>query len=261
MAAREEFPRHPERRFEGGGLVSVVAVVQEDAGGRPGDDPVRLLVGEPAWVGEPPGIAPDLLEPREVFGSADGERDQFPMLEGLAKDRDADALRTFDGGEIAVEPAVVGHRAAHRVSENLFRRGNLRAGGRREERRHENGGRRRTRHEKRLPNRPQQAVPARHDPRYLSAPMERRRFTALAAGSALALLWQQACAEVEETGEVSAATANTLLDHQGPRGIYEDPAELERLRRAIGNMVEVQRTLREFPLDPDEPPLPVFRRG
>ena len=91
--------------------------------------------------------------------------------------------------------------------------------------------------------------------------MRRREFAALAAAGAAAALWQQACREVEETGEVSAGTVRTLLDHQGPRGIYEDPGELDRLRRAIENMIGVQRNLREFPLDPDEPPLTVFRRG
>ena len=91
--------------------------------------------------------------------------------------------------------------------------------------------------------------------------MRRREFTALAAGSAAALVWQQACAEVEETGELSAETVGTLLDHQGPRGIYEDPAELDRLRRAIENMIGVQRTIRELPLEPDEHPLTVVRRG
>ena len=93
--------------------------------------------------------------------------------------------------------------------------------------------------------------------------MNRRRFaTAAAAGTgAMALLWQQACTEVADTGEVSVATARTLLDHQGPRGIYDDAAELERLRAAIANMVDVQGQLREFPLDPDEPPLTVFWRG
>ena len=91
--------------------------------------------------------------------------------------------------------------------------------------------------------------------------MNRRRFAALAAGGGIAAVWAQACREVEESGEVSAATAETLLDHQGPRGIYADPAELDRLRRALGNMVGVQRTLREFPLDPEEPPLLIFRRG
>ena len=91
--------------------------------------------------------------------------------------------------------------------------------------------------------------------------MDRRRFAATVAGSALAAVWQQACREVQETGEIAAATAEILLDHQGPRGLYANPGELERLRRALGRMVEVQRTLREFPLDPDEPPLTIFRRG
>lgn len=91
--------------------------------------------------------------------------------------------------------------------------------------------------------------------------MNRREFTAAAGASAVALAWAQACTEVAETGEVSTATANTLLDHQGPRGIYGDARELERLKAAIANMVNVQRTLRDFPLDPDEPPLLVFRRG
>ncbi len=93
--------------------------------------------------------------------------------------------------------------------------------------------------------------------------MDRRQFaTAAAAGAGgMALLWQQACTEVADTGEVSAATAQTLLDHQGPRGIYEEAEELDRLRAAITNMINVQRQLREFPLDPDEPPLTVFWRG
>ena len=91
--------------------------------------------------------------------------------------------------------------------------------------------------------------------------MRRRDFAALAAASTAGALWQQACAEVRTPARLSAETVGTLLDHQGPRGIYEDPAELERLRRAVANMINVQRTLREFPLDPDEPPLTVFRRG
>ncbi len=91
--------------------------------------------------------------------------------------------------------------------------------------------------------------------------MRRRDFAALAAASTAGVLWQQACAEVESTGALSAETVGILLDHQGPRGIYENPAELDRLRRAVENMINVQRTLREFPLDPDEPPLTIFRRG
>jgi len=90
--------------------------------------------------------------------------------------------------------------------------------------------------------------------------MDRRQFATAGAG-AMALLWQQACTEVADTGEVSAVTARTLLDHQGPRGIYEEAEELDRLRAAIANMIDVQRQLREFPLDPDEPPLTVFWRG
>ncbi len=91
--------------------------------------------------------------------------------------------------------------------------------------------------------------------------MDRRRFAAATGAGAVALLWQQACTEVADTGEVSAATAQTLLDHQGSRGIYEDAEELDRLRAAIANMIDVQRQLRDFPLDPDEPPLTIFRRG
>ena len=90
--------------------------------------------------------------------------------------------------------------------------------------------------------------------------MDRRQFATAGAG-AMALLWQQACAEVADTGEVSPATARTLLDHQGPRGIYEEAEELDRLRAALANMIGVQRELREFPLDPEEPPLTVFWRG
>ncbi len=89
--------------------------------------------------------------------------------------------------------------------------------------------------------------------------MRRRHFPLSAVLAAAA--WQQACREADESGEVTAATAQTLLDHQGARGIYEDPAELDRLRRALANMIGVQRTLRDFPLDPDEPPLTIFHRG
>ena len=93
--------------------------------------------------------------------------------------------------------------------------------------------------------------------------LDRRQFTKLAAAgtSALAVAWQQACAQVSETGEVSAATVRTLLDAQGPRGIYDQETELNRLRAAVTNMIRVQEELRSFPLDPDEQPLTVFWRG
>ena len=49
----------------------------------------------------------------------------------------------------------------------------------------------------------------------------RRQFTKVAGVGAagLAMAWQQACAQVAETGEVSTETVHALLDAQGPRGI------------------------------------------
>jgi len=91
--------------------------------------------------------------------------------------------------------------------------------------------------------------------------MRRRDFAALAASTAAGAPWQHACPAAGDSGPGSPAPARTLLDHQGPRCSYEDPAELDRRRRAITGMVDVQRTLREFPLDPDEPPVTIFRRG
>ena len=91
--------------------------------------------------------------------------------------------------------------------------------------------------------------------------INRRQFAKVAGTATLAAAWQQACIDVDETGEVSAETVRTLLDAQGPRGIYERPDELERLRVAVRNLIGVQAQLRDFPLDPDEQPLVVFWRG
>ena len=91
--------------------------------------------------------------------------------------------------------------------------------------------------------------------------VNRRQFAKVAGTATLAIAWQQACTEVEHTGEVTAETVRTLLDAQGPRGIYEDAGELERLRAAVRNLIGVQAELRDFPLDPDEQPLVVFWRG
>jgi len=92
---------------------------------------------------------------------------------------------------------------------------------------------------------------------------DRRQFTRVAGAgvAAMGLAWQQACVEVAETGEVATDTVLTLLDAQGARGIFDNADELERLRGAVGNMIRVQETLRNFPLDDDEQPLTVFRRG
>lgn len=82
----------------------------------------------------------------------------------------------------------------------------------------------------------------------------------LGSSAATALAWEVARAQVEDTGEVSAETVRVLLDAQGPRGIYDDPEQLELLRTAVANMIRVQAELRAFPLDSDEQPALVFRR-
>ncbi|MEE3137586.1 MAG: hypothetical protein VX291_06545 [Gemmatimonadota bacterium] len=91
----------------------------------------------------------------------------------------------------------------------------------------------------------------------------RRQFTKVAGigAAGLAMVWQQACAQVAETGEVSMETLRTLLDAQGPRGIYECDEEFERLRRAVANSIQISNELRSFPLNDDEQPLTIFRRG
>ena len=91
----------------------------------------------------------------------------------------------------------------------------------------------------------------------------RRQFTKVAGigAAGLAMVWQQACAQVAETGEVSTETLRTLLDAQGSRGIYEHEEEFERLRRAVANSIQISNELRSFPLNDDEQPLTIFRRG
>ena len=93
--------------------------------------------------------------------------------------------------------------------------------------------------------------------------IDRRQFTKVAGAgaAAMAVAWQQACVQVSDTGKVSAETVRTLLDAQGPRGIYDDEEEFERLRRAIANSTRIANELRAFPLSEDEQPLTIFRRG
>ncbi len=89
----------------------------------------------------------------------------------------------------------------------------------------------------------------------------RRKFGGIVGTSAAsALAWETASAQVAESGEVTGETVHVLLDAQGARGIYDDPAQFELLRRAVGSMIRVQQELRSFALDPDEQPLLVFRR-
>ena len=73
--------------------------------------------------------------------------------------------------------------------------------------------------------------------------INRRQFAKVAGTATLAAAWQQACTDVDETGEVSAETVRTLLDAQGPRGIYERPDELDRLRVAVDHRVRVSAAL------------------
>lgn len=93
--------------------------------------------------------------------------------------------------------------------------------------------------------------------------IDRRQFTRLAGAgtAAAALAWQQACTQVAEDGEVTAETVRVLLDAQGGRGIYDEPAELERLRRAVASSIRISEELRAFELSEDEQPLTIFRRG
>ncbi|MDE0898590.1 MAG: hypothetical protein OSA81_06210 [Longimicrobiales bacterium] len=93
--------------------------------------------------------------------------------------------------------------------------------------------------------------------------IDRRQFTKVAGAgaAAMAVAWQLACTQFSETGEVSAETVRTLLDAQGPRGIYDNAEEFDRLRRAIANSARIANELRAFPLSEDEQPLTIFRRG
>lgn len=93
--------------------------------------------------------------------------------------------------------------------------------------------------------------------------IDRRKFTKIAgAGAATVVVaWQQACAQVAETGEVSEETVRVLLSAQGNPAMYDDPDELERLRGAIASSVRTSQQLRSFELSEDEQPVTIFRRG
>ena len=89
-----------------------------------------------------------------------------------------------------------------------------------------------------------------------------RRELAKIAGAtgAIAVSWETAMAEQEQTGEVSAETVRTLLDAQGARGIYEDPEQFELLREAVASLIRVQRVLREYPIPDNQEPAITLRR-
>ena len=93
--------------------------------------------------------------------------------------------------------------------------------------------------------------------------IDRKQFTKIAGAgaAAMAVAWQQACVQVANSGEVSTETVRMLLNVQGQGGFYEEPEELERLRRAVTSSVRSSQQLRSYPLDGDEQPLTIFRSG
>jgi len=78
--------------------------------------------------------------------------------------------------------------------------------------------------------------------------------------TASAGLWERAEMELEQTGEVSAEVVRTLLDLQGPRGIYEDPKEFESLRAAVTRAIPEHQAIRKFEIPMDTEPLLSFKR-
>ena len=90
----------------------------------------------------------------------------------------------------------------------------------------------------------------------------RREFwMTIGAAATVPLLWREAEAQLEQTGEVSAETVRILLDLQGSRGIYENPERFEELRAAVARIIRSHQTLRSFQVPSDVPPALVFRRG
>ncbi len=89
----------------------------------------------------------------------------------------------------------------------------------------------------------------------------RREFAAM-VGAAVASpgLWGRAVAEFEQTGEVSQDTALALLDAQGERGIFAEPAHLDELRAALARKIRDHKMIRSVEIPGDIEPLLGFRR-
>jgi len=73
-------------------------------------------------------------------------------------------------------------------------------------------------------------------------------------------LWERAELQVETTGQVSADLVWTLLDLQGPRGIYDDPKQFESLRAAVTRAIPEHRSIRNFKVPQDTEPLLALKR-
>ena len=68
-------------------------------------------------------------------------------------------------------------------------------------------------------------------------------------------LWERAELEVEQSGEVSPEVTRALLDNQGSRSVFDDPAEFEQLRAALARKVRDHRILRSFEVPNDVEPI------
>ena len=97
---------------------------------------------------------------------------------------------------------------------------------------------------------------------YNARPMEpsRRSFALLLGAMASAPLWDLAVAEAQAQGTVTADTLRALLDAQGGRGIFSDPARFEELRSAVTRSAVTVAALRAFDVPDDVPPAVMFGR-
>ena len=71
-------------------------------------------------------------------------------------------------------------------------------------------------------------------------------------------LWEMAELDVQATGEVSPDVAWALLDNQGSRSVFDDPAQFEELRSALARKVRDHGIIRRFELAPEVEPILTF---
>jgi hypothetical protein len=88
----------------------------------------------------------------------------------------------------------------------------------------------------------------------------RRSFARLLGVMASAPLWDLAVAEAQTQGSVTAETLRALLDAQGGRSIFADPARFEELRSAVTRCAVNVAALRAFEVPADVPPAVMFGR-
>jgi hypothetical protein len=97
---------------------------------------------------------------------------------------------------------------------------------------------------------------------YNARPMEhsRRSFAVLLGAMGSAPLWDLAVAEAKTQGTVTVDTVGALLDAQGGRSIFSDPARFDELRSAVTRSAVTVAALRAFPVPADVPPAVMFGR-